>query len=217
MFGLPSFIVYIVVALILTKVPVVGKHFRLFNTLIHEIGHVLMSLLTSGKVYKVQIFSDTSGLAITGTSSWFSRVLTSLAGYPFSSFVAFGFLYLIHIEKSSWVLNIILAVLIASMVFWVRNWFGFGWTGLFFGITFGVHMLGTSNMVYMYLLLIIAVLLVESVWTSFVVLRLSILDRLNSGDAYNLSQSTKLPAIVWGIFFSIQSVYLLVVGYNFWL
>lgn len=217
MFGLPIFFAYIVVALMLTKVPLVGKYFRLFNTLIHEIGHVLMSLITSGKVYKVKIFSDTSGVAITGTSSWFARVLTSLAGYPFASLVAFGFIYLLSIDKSIWVLYIIMTVLLASMVFWVRNWFGFLWTGLFFSFTFLVNMLGTENMIYMYLMLITAVLLVESVWTSIVVLKLSYKDRQNSGDAYNLSLSTKIPAIIWGLFFSIQSVYLVVIGFSYWI
>lgn len=216
MSGLLSFIVYILVALVLTVVPVVGKYFRLLNTLVHEVGHVIVSLLTSGKVYKVQIFSDTSGVAYTGTNNWFSRVLTSLAGYPFASASAFGLIYLMSIDKTIWVFYIIMSLLLVSLVFWVRNIFGLVWICVFGFFTFMIHASGTENMFNIYITLIIAVLLVESVKSSFVILKLSIKSSSNSGDAYNLSQSTFIPAVVWGLFFAVQSVYFLVLGFNYW-
>jgi len=51
--------------------------------LIHESGHALFALLSSGEVYEVELFSDRSGTATTKTNGKFSRFLVALMGYPF--------------------------------------------------------------------------------------------------------------------------------------
>lgn len=216
MFGLPEFFVYIVVALILTRVPVVGKYFRLLNTLIHEIGHALMALFTSGRVYKVQVFSDTSGVAYTGSGNWLGRVLTSLAGYPFASFVAFMFVVLVSMDHLNIVVYMIVGTLLVSLVLWVRNWFGFAWVTVFLGCTVWLYMYASTELMTMYIYVVIAVLLIESVMTAVTILRLSFSSPSESGDCFNLSQSTKIPALVWGVLFLGQALYFFSLSYQYW-
>ena len=87
--GIHIFYYLLVVAFLLPRLPVVGKFFNIINTLIHELGHALMSLLLHGKVMKIQIFQDTSGVTTTKSDSKFKSTLVSLAGYPFASVMAF--------------------------------------------------------------------------------------------------------------------------------
>ena len=56
--------------------------FMIFSTWIHEMCHGMAALLTGGKIAKLQIFGDGSGLAYTVTTSKFARALVSSAGYP---------------------------------------------------------------------------------------------------------------------------------------
>ena len=79
-------IVYILIAILLTKLPIVGKYFALINTLIHEIGHQLASMVTFGKAHKIHLFANTEGLAFSSHRFWIGRVLTTLAGYTFLFF-----------------------------------------------------------------------------------------------------------------------------------
>lgn len=216
MFGFSTFLVYVLVALVLTRVPFIGKYFRIMNTLVHEMGHVLASLMTSGRAYQVHLFSDTSGVAYTGTSSRLSRVITSLAGYPFASMVAFAYIYMIHLGKMEWVLYSLVALLIVSLVFFVRNWFGFAWTATFLSVTLLIHFYASEKTMMMYLLVIVAVMLVESVVSAGVILWLSIKDPSGSGDAFNLKNSTYIPTGVWGLFFAFQSLYFMQLGVTYW-
>ena len=216
MFGFSEFFVYIIIALILTRVPVVGKYFRLLNTLIHEIGHALMALVTSGRVYKVQVFSDTSGVAYTGSGNWFGRVLTSLAGYPFASFVAFMFVVLVNMGHLNIVVYMIVGTLVVSLLFWVRNWFGFVWVAVFSGCTVWLYVYASTELMTMYIYVVIAVLLIESVMTAVTILRLSLASPEDSGDCYNLSNNTKIPASFWGVVFLGQALYFFSLSYQYW-
>ena len=87
-------LIFVVVALILPRIPVVGKFFNIINTALHELGHALMALLTGGEVRKIELFNDTSGTTTTVSKNKFASVLVSLAGYPFAAFscssISFG-------------------------------------------------------------------------------------------------------------------------------
>ncbi|HPT04353.1 MAG TPA: M50 family metallopeptidase, partial [Bacteroidales bacterium] len=82
------FYVLLGISLLLTRTPVIGKYFRVVNTMIHESGHALMTLFTSGSILKVELFSSTEGDTVTKSSSRFCQMLIALAGYPFSSAAA---------------------------------------------------------------------------------------------------------------------------------
>ena len=64
----PLVYLFIILALLLPRVPVVGKWFNVINTIVHETGHALMALLMEGKVHKIEIFQDSSGATTTQCS-----------------------------------------------------------------------------------------------------------------------------------------------------
>src|SRR5699024_7898769 len=92
---------------------------------IHEIGHVLASLVTNGKVYHIELNKDASGLAYTGSRSRISQIIVSLAGYPTASIVSYLAILLLNKEYEVYVLAGIAPIILISLVFYVLKWFGF--------------------------------------------------------------------------------------------
>ena len=86
--------------------PIIGKVFRVFYTMIHELGHALMAMITSGEIISISLFADTSGNTITKSKGKFEQFLIAIAGYPIAAVLVFVFFYLIHIEKTNMVLFI---------------------------------------------------------------------------------------------------------------
>lgn len=98
----------------------------LANTLIHELSHGLMAIVTGGKVHKITLHRDTSGLAITRTKrSRTIRALVAYAGYTGSSAAAVGLFYLLQQGDYQTILLIFLGITAVSSLFWVRNLYGF--------------------------------------------------------------------------------------------
>jgi hypothetical protein len=56
-------LVFLVFAIILTKLPIAGKDFAGAKSLIHEVGHQLASILTLGKAHEIHLFANTEGVA----------------------------------------------------------------------------------------------------------------------------------------------------------
>ncbi|ELK46758.1 M50 family metallopeptidase [Halobacillus sp. BAB-2008] len=201
-------ILMLVLALILTQLPIVGKYFAILNTMIHESGHSLMALLTGGEVRRISLLPDTSGLTWTGHRSWFGQVLTSMAGYVFASFFAFLFFYLIWRGHYQWMIYILLAFLAVNLIFWVRNLYGVFWI-----VTFGAGFLwllrtGHETVVQYTLVFFASLILVESVTSAFEIMWISFVAPGQAGDAANLARATKIiPAPIWGIAFFAQSLY----------
>lgn len=99
--NLPLLIITIVIAFIvyyLRFLPIISTINRLFGfipTLIHELGHAIVCSLTFGKVTDIHIMltqygenkNSASGYTEMNLRFWFSKVLTSFAGYVFPSFM----------------------------------------------------------------------------------------------------------------------------------
>lgn len=195
------FIYYIIGAIVLTQIPYIGKYFRLYNTLIHEIGHVVASILTRGKVYHVKLNSDTSGEASTGTRGFFSRVIVSIAGYPFASLISFLLIVLIHQKQYEYILYGVIALVVISIVFWVRNWFGIFWLLLSGVVSYLLLVYGGATSIEVYIKAMVAVIFVESVSSTIELMYIVVKDKENSGDARNLRLSTGITEYFWGILF----------------
>ncbi|WP_052712180.1 M50 family metallopeptidase [Domibacillus indicus] len=200
-------IIFIIAAVLLIYIPVAGKYFRLLNTLLHEIGHVLASLVCGGGIYQVRLFWDTSGAAYTTYSHRLAAIITSLAGYPFASVSAFAAYWGLRHGYTEWLYGGLFAVLGASMVLWVRNWFGFIWLAAFLAGTMAVYLYASETIQQAYVSLVAAVLLVESVRSSWVILFLSIKFPKNAGDASTLKKSTGISSRIWGLLFFLQALY----------
>ncbi|OES45403.1 M50 family metallopeptidase [Domibacillus iocasae] len=200
-------IIYITAAFLLIYIPVAGKYFRLLNTLLHEIGHVLASFVSGGGIYHVHLFRDTSGVAYTTTSNRLTSIITSLAGYPFASAAAFAAYWATINGYTEWLYYVLFIILAFSLLFWVRNWFGFFWIIAFLAGTTAVYRYAPDEILAMYIYLITAVLLVESVRSSWVILYLSIVSPQKAGDATALKKFTGISCRLWGLVFFLQALY----------
>ena len=207
--GQPDFIVYLVLinALVVTRIPIIGKYFNVIDTLFHESGHALVALLTSGKVLKIELFQDTSGTTLTQSKSKISQFLTSLAGYPFSSIGSFVLFYLIKSENYLWVFIIFGVFTLLNLILWVRNWYGIFWLLTFGGLIGLFYYLKNDTYIFCFTLFISAILLFDSIIKCFQLLYLSFKTPKNAGDAANLKKLTHIPAFFWALLFLTNSIF----------
>jgi hypothetical protein len=100
--------------------------FELLTTWVHECGHATMTVLIGGSVESVTIAPDTSGLTHSRyPSSIVFGALVSSAGYLGASFVGCALLAATRLRKTArWLLWLLGALMITSLIFWVRNLFG---------------------------------------------------------------------------------------------
>jgi len=186
---------------LIARLPYVGKYLRVVNTLMHESGHSLMTLLTDGKVLKVELFSDTSGSTLTKSKSKFSQFLIAIAGYPFSSFMALCFAYLIFNNYFKAVLLAVAIIAFINLIFFVRNTHGVFWIITFVTLTLLSLRFGNNIVQYSFALIIAAICLLESLWSTIVIVKLSFSKSKNAGDADNLKKLTHIPAFLWALLF----------------
>lgn len=201
------FIYYIIIALLLTRVPVIGKYFQLFNTLIHEIGHAVAGIITFGKVHHMTLSMDTSGGASVSSRNWLTSILVTLAGYPFASGISFLFIVMIHNEQYEYIMYTMIGLAVFSTILWIRNLFGFLWLLTATAITTVVLIYGTSFAIEVYATTLVAVVFVESFMSTLELLQIVIKDKEDSGDAHNMRLKTGITEYFWaGLFIVIACV-----------
>ncbi|MCO4770697.1 MAG: M50 family metallopeptidase [Deltaproteobacteria bacterium] len=99
--------------------------FSLFGTWVHEACHALAALAMGGRVDHIEIFPDTSGLAWTATSGRLARATVSSAGYVGTA-LGGGLLLVFRRRELAGRIGLALlgALMLLSVLFWVRNAFG---------------------------------------------------------------------------------------------
>lgn len=106
--------------------------FDIFSTWIHEMCHGLAAILVGERIAKLNIFSDTSGLAYTSGAK--SQAFVSSAGYQGTAVIGCLLLLFRRTKRGPRTGTTILAwFMILSTVLWIRNVFGF-----IFILSFGV-------------------------------------------------------------------------------
>jgi hypothetical protein len=100
--------------------------FEIFSTWIHELCHGVAALMLGGKIYKLEIFPDTSGLAYSGIPNGDRRGFVAAAGYQGTAIVGFLFLVFRRTKRGPRTGTMIIAcTMLLSCILWVRNPFGF--------------------------------------------------------------------------------------------
>ncbi|MEO8075116.1 MAG: M50 family metallopeptidase [Acidobacteriota bacterium] len=107
--------------------PLVLYPFKVFTTWVHECGHALMTVLVGGSVSSITIEPDTSGLTRSLIPSGrIARALVSSAGYLGASVVGCLLMAATRVEsRARAILWSIGAVMLVTLVIWIRNPFGF--------------------------------------------------------------------------------------------
>lgn len=196
------FLFFVALVYGLTKVPVIGKYISVYNTLVHEVGHVLAAIFTGGKVQKIKLFMSAGGVAQHRSRFWLGKLLTSFAGYPTASATMLLFVYFIVIERFDLVLMISTALFLVSFIFWVRNTYGMIWLVSFAGIFIGLLWLDITILNQYIVYFLTAILFVDSIRTSLEILILSFKNPNDAGDATSMWKSTVIiPPQLWGLIF----------------
>ena len=173
---------------------VVVYPFRLFVVFLHEVGHGVAAVLTGGSGVSIGISPDEGGVCVTRGGIPF---LVLNAGYLGS--LLFGALFLllgVRRRNARPVVGAIGVFTVAAALFYVRSWFGFGYTlaaGLLLVLVaarlrpaaseWALAAIGSMSMLYA----------VADV-ASDVVFR-----HPGASDAAALARLTGVPALVWGL------------------
>jgi hypothetical protein len=202
-----KFFLFLGLAFLLIHIPIIGNYVKVINTLIHESGHALIALLGGNVVENISLFMNSEGATYSNQSTWLGSFFTSLAGYTFASFMAFLAFLLIRKNKHNILIDILLGFIVLNLIFWVRNPYGLFWL-CSFGVAFLLLLIkGSQKLRNQLLLLIAAILLVDSVQSAYEILYISVFQPQAAGDAANLARLTVfIPSSIWGIFFFIQAL-----------
>lgn len=222
-----SFHLYLLAATVLGIIPLFFRMNSVFKylsnlivmpyTVIHELCHSIMTFSTFGKVKGIQLFADSSGLAFSSTGSSISRFLTTLAGYTGSSLISIVFAHWIYTGNPNFVFYTYMAFSLIAFLL-IQNIYGFLYMGLFNALCIYVLWAEQLHLIDHVAMYLTSILLVQSLLFSFTILRLSLRDKHNAGDATSLWQQTHIPAVLWGGFFFLFScvcVYYVALNYIF--
>jgi hypothetical protein len=201
-FPLLIFLVFLIL-----RIPFIGKYLKIINTMVHESGHAFASLLTSGEVISIELLSNSEGITLTKSKSFFSIFLTSLAGYVFSSAISFVLFYLISVNKYDYIFYFFISLIIINIILWVRNIYGILWLISFGSFVFYISTYIDNDIKNIIFILISTIILSESIFSSLVILRRSFKKSKEAGDASNLKMLTHIPTFIWASFFLAQSLF----------
>ncbi|MGD9099807.1 MAG: M50 family metallopeptidase [Anaerolineae bacterium] len=196
-------------SLILERLPLLGwlaYAFRLFDTLIHELSHGLMALLTGGHFLHFVIAPDSSGMATTA-GGW--RLLVVPAGYLGTAL--FGGALLLLTNRSSPRTRRWLALGLGVFFVLVTALFARNWGAVFVGGLWAVALVALAEygppLVQAFGLNLLAIQCSLNALDS-----LGGLVRLNTGpyqrpnDAQTMADLTHLPAAAWALLWSLMAL-----------
>ncbi|WP_227774289.1 M50 family metallopeptidase [Paenibacillus sp. NAIST15-1] len=200
-------ILFIVATACLTRFIPFSSFFRNVDTLIHELSHALMTLVLSGKVMYIHLFSNQSGVTYSAYTSTWKAIPISLAGYIGASLFAVLLFYLHARKQEAAGLIAIASLALISLILFVRNGYGMMWCAGFVILTCLIWKFAPPWLRSGYYLLIAFICLVESVISSAYLVYLSMKMPNGAGDAANLSHVTYIPSIVWALLFTAVSLW----------
>lgn len=207
----PFLIVAPIVVFILLRLKPFDVVFRTLNTLVHELSHALVALLFKQKVQKIDLNNDFSGTCVVKTNSKIAQICVALAGYTFTSILAYCLITYLDTQFSSTLFWILIAICVVALVFYVRNTFGILWTMFFIALNFIFIFIPFFKPFYQHILYIYAwTLLNENLLSTITLLYLCLKNKKKAGDATLLAKATKIPAIVWAILFFMIAIYLFI-------
>lgn len=198
---------FVMATAMLTRWIPFSEFFRNVYTLIHEMAHAVTTLLLSGKVLYIHLYSDQSGVTHSMIPAGWRSIWISLAGYTGAALFAWLLIRLQASRREKAGLLLVAAVAVLGLLLFVRNAYGMLWCAGFAVITLLVCYFVPHRLRFLYATLVAFICLVESVISSLVILTLSIIDPAAAGDAANLGRATSIPAIVWGVFFAVFSLW----------
>jgi len=194
-----TFYLVFAVSFIINRLPYIGVFFRTVNTLLHESGHAIAAIITSGEVIKIEFRKDTSGLAQTKTNGRFSAFLTSFAGYPFAAIASAGLLALAINGQYKMVVFILLSIVLLNLMLFVRNAFGIIWLIVFSALLITTILYANETVLQMVVWFVCMIAFTETIASTALITLLGFTNPKKSGDMTNLQKTTGVPAAFWAL------------------
>ena len=196
-------IIFIIIAAVLTYIIPFNSYFRNVDTMIHEFGHALVTLLLSGKVLYIHLFNDHSGVTYAEFWDSWRDIPISLAGYITASLFTALLFILYARDKARAGLILLSVITLINLLFFIRNGFGVFWGIGFLAINLMMLWIPWLLVRELYFVLVAFICLVESVYAPLSLVFTALTSPGNAGDATALSQSTYIPTIVWALLFAV--------------
>ncbi|MNO12222.1 hypothetical protein D3C76_18280 [compost metagenome] len=193
-------ILFLAGAAFLTRLIPFSNWFRMLDTMIHELGHAVMTLVMSGRVLSIELNPDHSGVTYSVLTAGWSQVVVSLAGYISASLFAIALFYGYYKQKQAAGLATISALALVMIILFVRSGYGLWWLIIFILVNVLFYFVGGRIRNFYYLLLAF-LCLEESVMGPVTLLLLALTQPGQAGDATNLGNVTIVPAFVWALLF----------------
>ena len=196
------------IVLVIMRVKTVGVVFKNYNTLFHELGHAVMSLLFSGQVHKIELNHNAGGVAVTSNKSWLAKFMVSIAGYPAGAIAGWSIFNHLQFINPQYQLYILFGTIAVSLLFWIRNKYGIVWSVLNLLFFAAIWYFNWFSVLKVFVFVMASAVMTESLWSVLILIYISAEDPQNSGDAKNLRDLTYLPSIVWAILLGFIAFYL---------
>ncbi|MFK7697752.1 M50 family metallopeptidase [Paenibacillus sp. HJGM_3] len=183
-----------------------SSFFRNLDTMVHEFGHALATLLVSGRVQSISLFANHSGVTYSLITAGWRVVPVSLAGYVTASLFSVYLFYTYsrgRLGQGLLVCSIIAAI---CLLLFVRNSFGMAWIAGFMVVNAVMMLLPIRWLQKGYYLLVAFVSLEESVVGPIGLTVMALNNPAQAGDATGLQAATGVPAAAWGLAFSIVAL-----------
>jgi hypothetical protein len=189
-------IIYLIGSALLTRWVPFSAFFRNVDTMVHESGHAIVTLLMSGSVMNISLYEDHSGVTRSYVSGNMTLIPVALAGYVTASLFAWLLFSLYARRKYTAGILIISILALLSLVLFVRNSYGVLWLCGF--LLLSVIILFAPDKIQKYYFLLIAFLsLEESAFGPLTLLLTALQAPSRAGDAAVLAGSTSIPAVIW--------------------
>jgi len=197
----------IAITALLTRFIPFSEYFRNVNTLIHEMAHALATLLLSGNVVYIHLFSDHSGVTYSSLPEAWRIIPVSLFGYIGASiFVVLLFRWYAQGKQQLGLTALTVLTAIGLIVF-IRNPYGMVWCAGFIALCAVANVIRWTSLRDILYLLIAFICLVESVWTPIMLILIAVTSPEAAGDAANLEAATGIPALAWAIVFAVIALW----------
>jgi hypothetical protein len=190
---------------------------RLFVTFVHEAGHALATVVSTGSVKEIEIYSNGSG--VTYTSGGF-RLLISSAGYLSTTLYGAALLLLLrrrhHARAAALVTGVLLLIV---TVLWGGNFLAWVIGAVIGAGCFALALKGAPKLAHFLMSFLAVQCLLNAFYDLRTLMYLSAFDSSALTDAKNMSEATGsfIPPMLWAFGWSMISLLMLVVtGYVYY-
>jgi hypothetical protein len=203
------FYMILVATFIINRLPIIGVFFRTVNTLLHESGHALGAILTSGEVLRIDILKNTAGMTETKSKGKFSAFIVSFAGYPFAALASSIMLVMSINGNHHLVMYVLFTMVVINLLFFVRNLFGVIWLVVFSCLLTMSVWLDNDLLSKLFLMFISLIAFTETFTSTLVISYLGLTKPRKAGDLFNMQRMSGVPAGFWALIIGAVVIWIL--------